>query len=58
MEAPDAELTSYFAWRDQITCIREEAFSEATFGPELSERVGKFLEDLTPLYTYLCQFTV
>ena len=46
------ELVPYFAWKGQIGCTRSEEFSEATFGPELAERVLDFFEKLIPLYDY------
>lgn len=57
-EAPVPELAPFYAWKGQICCIKEEPFSEDTFGPELAQRVGKFLEDLIPLYDYFTRFQV
>ncbi len=57
-EAPDAKLAPYWAWKRDICCIRNEPFSEETFGPELAKRVGDFLESLQPLYAYFNQFKV
>ncbi len=50
------DLLPYFAWRSQIDCIRHEDFSEATFGPELGQRVQDFFTKLIPLYDYFNQF--
>ncbi len=55
-ENPD--LASYFAWKGQIGCTRHEDFSEATFGPELADRVLDFLVKLIPLYDYFNRFKV
>lgn len=54
----DPRLAPYFAWRREIGCVREEAPSEAIFGPELGKRVGEFFEKLLPLYEYFNQFSV
>ena len=54
--APTAELETFYSWRDQIACVIQEPFSEATFGPELGERVREFLEKLIPLYEYFNRF--
>lgn len=48
----DPRLTEYFGWKEQIACIREEPFCQETFGPELAERVGDYLQKLIPLYNY------
>ena len=55
--APSAELEPFYAWRRCISCERHEDFSEATFGPELAQRVSDFLEKLIPLYEYFNQFS-
>ena len=52
------DLAPYFAWKGQIGCVRSEPFSEATFGPELAERVRDFLVKLMPLYDYFNKFKV
>jgi uncharacterized protein (TIGR02453 family) len=52
------DLAPYFAWKEQIGCIRSEAFSEETFGPELADRVLDFLTKLMPLYDYFNKFKV
>jgi hypothetical protein len=52
------ELVPYFAWKGQIGCTRSEEFNEATFGPELAERVLDFFEKLIPLYDYFNNFKV
>ena len=56
--APTPELEQFFAWRGQIGCVVDEPFSEATFGPELAQRVKDFFIKLTPLYQYFNQFCV
>ena len=48
----DPRLEKYFCWREQIGCVRQEPFSEDTFGPELGNRVADFLQKLIPLYNY------
>ena len=57
-EAPIPELAPYYAWKGNIACVVEEPFSEDTFGPELAQRVGDFLNKLIPLYDYFNQFKV
>ena len=52
------DLIPYFAWKGQIGCTRHEEFSEATFGPELGERVREYFEKLIPLYDYFNRFKV
>ena len=54
----NAELAPYFAWRRDIACTRHEDFSEATFGPELKDRVLDFFVKLMPLYEYFNRFKV
>jgi uncharacterized protein (TIGR02453 family) len=48
----DPKLERFFLWKEQIGCTVHEDFGEATFGPELGDRVMAFLEKLTPLYDY------
>ena len=55
-EAPSKELEPYYAWKTGIGCIVQEEFSESTFGTELAERVGTFLQKLIPIYEYFCRF--
>ena len=52
------DLAPYFAWKGQIGCTRHEDFSEATFGPELGQRVLEYFEKLIPLYDYFNKFKV
>ncbi len=54
----DPNLAPYFAWKGQIGCTRHEDFSEATFGPELKDRVLDFFVKLMPLYDYFNRFKV
>lgn len=54
-EAPNPELQPYFAWKSDVDCIIREEVSEATFGPELGERVSTFLQKLIPVYDYFNQ---
>ena len=51
------DLAPYFAWKGQIGCTRHEDFSDATFGPELGERVLDFFVKLIPLYDYFNRFS-
>ena len=46
------KLERFYLWKEQIGCTVHEDFSEATFGPELGDRVMAFLEKLIPLYDY------
>ena len=55
-ENPDLER--FFYWKGQIGCTRHEDFSEATFGPELADRVLEYFEKLIPLYDYFNRFKV
>ena len=57
-EAPNEELTPYFAWRGSISCVVNEPVSPEMFGPELGQRAYNFLEKLLPLYEYFNRFTV
>ncbi len=50
------DLAPYFAWKDQIACVRELAPGEALFRPELKEEVAEFFAALKPLYDYFNQF--
>lgn len=54
----DPRIAPYFAWRGQIGCVRQEEFSEDTFGPQLRERVLDFFVKLMPLYDYFNRFKV
>ncbi len=56
--APSKELEPYFAWKGCIDCTVTEEFSEATFGPELKDRVLDLFQKLTPLYDYFNKFKV
>lgn len=55
-EAPGKALEPYFAWKSDIACTVTEGFSSETFGPELLDRVSKFINDLIPLYEYFNRF--
>ena len=52
----DPRLAPYFAWREEIACVREKEIGPDLFGPELAHRVRNFLEKLIPLYDYFTQF--
>jgi uncharacterized protein (DUF2461 family) len=51
-------LEPYFAWKTNIGCTIHEDFSEATFGPELGDRVLDCFQKLIPLYNYFTRFRV
>ena len=55
-EAPNKELAPYYAWKTHISCVIDEPVSPDIFGPELKDRVSKFLNDLIPLYEYFNKF--
>ena len=57
-EAPDPRLQPYFAWKGQITCIRDEEVSPEIFGPALGERAKDLFQKLIPLYDYFNRFKV
>ena len=57
-ECPDSRLLPYFAWKTNVGCVRHEDFNEATFGPELQDRVAAFFRQLTPLYDYFNRFKI
>ena len=57
-ETADPRLAPYFAWKTNIGCIREEAVTEALFGPALGERALTLFEQLIPLYEYFNRFQV
>lgn len=57
-EAPIPELTPYFAWKNDIACIRAEEVSDSLFGPELGQRADALFRQLIPLYEYFNQFCV
>ena len=52
----DPRLQPYFAWKNQIACVREEEIGPGLFTPELATRVRDLLEKLIPLYEYFTQF--
>jgi len=54
----DPRLERFFAWKGQIGCTVHEDFSEATFGPELGDRVLAFFQKLIPVYDYFNKFKV
>ena len=51
-------LVPYYAWKQDICCIRSEEFSPESFGPALAQRVGEFLEKLYPLYDFCNRYKV
>ena len=54
----DPALEPFFAWKEQIGCVREMAPGPEIFGPQLKDEVMDFFEKLTPLYGYLNRFKV
>ena len=52
----DPRLEPYFAWKNQIACVREEEIGPGLFTPALAERVRELFEKLIPLYDYFTQF--
>ena len=52
------DLEPYFAWKGNISCVREEAPSEDLFTPELLHRVQTLFSQLRPLYDYFNRFKV
>jgi uncharacterized protein (TIGR02453 family) len=52
----DPRLAPYFAWKNQIACVREEEIGPGLFTPELAVRVRDLLEKLIPLFDYFTQF--
>ncbi len=57
-QAPTEALAPYFAWKSNVSCIRDEPVGPEIFGPELGIRAKKMLTDLIPLYDYFNQFTL
>ena len=53
---PDERLERFYKWKGQIACTVHEDFSEATFGPELGDRVRDFLVAAMPLMDYMSRF--
>ena len=51
-------LAPYFAWKDNISCIRHLDASPEMFGPALKDEVADFFARLTPLYDYFNRFKV
>lgn len=51
----DPRLAPYFAWKNDIDCIRHEEVSPELFGPALADRVSEFFTGLIPLYDYFCR---
>ena len=49
-------LAPYFAWKEQISCVRHEDFGPDTFDSALENRVAEFFRQLLPLYDYFTRF--
>lgn len=54
----DSRLAPFFAWKGNISCIREEEPGPAFFGPDLGTRAGDLFSRLIPLYDYFNRFKV
>ncbi len=54
----NAALAPYFAWKNDISCIRSQPFSEEVFGDGLKQAVAAMFQSLTPLYDYFTRFRV
>ena len=52
------ELLPYFAWKGNISCVRDVPVSPEMFGPELGAQALDFFEKLIPLYDYFNRFKV
>ena len=52
----DPRLERFVRWKSGLGIMVEAPFSPETFGPELAEKVGDFLEKLVPLYEFFTQF--
>ncbi len=52
----DPRLAPWFAWKNNIRCIRSEPVGPEIFGPELSVRAGRMLGQLRELYDYFNRF--
>ena len=57
-EAPIPELAPYFAWKKDISCIRDEPVGDGIFGPQLREKADTLFRQLVPLYEYLNQLCI
>lgn len=51
-EAPQKELSPFYAWKEDISLTVHKPVGEDIFGPELGQRAKTFLEQLIPLYDY------
>jgi len=54
----NAALSPYFSWKNAISCIRHQDFSDETFGPELAIRVQEMFRQLIPLYDFFDKISV
>ncbi len=54
----DPRLVPYFAWKNDISCIREEAPGPDLFSGEIARRARAMFEALIPLYEYFGRFTL
>ena len=57
-ETENPDLAPYFAWKEQIGCIRTIVPGEDMFRPGLKDEVSDFFTKLTPLYEYFNQFSI
>ena len=54
----DPRLERFYKWKGSIACIKEEPFSEATFGPDLAYRVRDMIVKLDELTDFLAPFGI
>ena len=57
-ETADPRLAPYFAWRGNISCVRQVSPGDAMFGRKLGRQAGELFRELIPLYDYFNRFRV
>lgn len=55
--APLPELEPYYAWRDQISCIRQVPPGPELFDPKLKDQAAELFAGLTPMYQYFTRYS-
>ena len=50
------DLLRFYAWKGKIGITVQEPFSEATFGPDLLDRVADYFQKILPLYDFFNKF--
>lgn len=55
-ETENEALRPYFAWKEDIECLRFEPISEQVFGRGLAERALDLFEKVQPVYDYFNRF--